>query len=97
MQSFIHDDFLLQTDQAIELYNNYAKDQPIIDYHCHLDPSLIATDHQFKDLTEMWLEGDHYKWRAMRANGVSEEYCTGDKSPKEKFRKWAETVPNTLG
>ncbi|MCD6347590.1 MAG: glucuronate isomerase [Bacteroidales bacterium] len=97
MHNFIHDNFLLQTDQAIELYNNYAKDQPIIDYHCHLDPSLIATDHQFKDLTEIWLEGDHYKWRAMRANGVSEEYCTGDKSPKEKFRKWAETVPNTLG
>ena len=93
---FIHDDFLLQSDPARELYHNYAKSEPIFDYHCHLSPEEVATDRRFPDLFDIWLRGDHYKWRAMRSNGISERYCTGDASPKEKFLKWAETVPHTL-
>lgn len=96
MKPFIHEDFLLQSPQAIELYHSYAKDQPIIDYHCHLQPELIAQDHQFENLWEIWLKGDHYKWRAMRTNGISEHYCTGNADPFEKFKKWAETLPYTL-
>jgi len=96
MTAFIHDDFLLHSDAAQRLYHDYAKSEPIYDYHNHLSPALIAQDHVFRDLTEVWLEGDHYKWRAMRANGVSEDYCTGDTSPREKFQAWAETVPHTL-
>ena len=96
MKEFIHENFLLQTDQAVELYHKYAKDQAIIDYHCHLDADLIASDHKFENLTEVWLNGDHYKWRAMRSNGISEDFCTGDRNPREKFKKWAETVPFTL-
>ena len=97
MSDFIHDDFLLQSDAAKELYHNHAKTAPIIDYHCHLDPNYIANDHTFDNLGEIWLEGDHYKWRAMRTNGVPEEYCTGDsRSYFEKFEKWAETVPYTM-
>lgn len=95
-RSFIHDDFLLGTKQARELYHRYAKDEPIFDYHCHLPPDLIAKNHQFADLTELWLGGDHYKWRAMRTNGVKEEFITGRASPREKFQAWAETVPHTL-
>ena len=72
MSSFISDDFILQTKAARDLYHRFAENQPIIDYHCHLNPELIANDHQFRDITEIWLEGDHYKWRAMRANGVPE-------------------------
>ena len=94
--SFIHDDFLLTTRQASRLYHEFAQDEPIFDYHCHLPPQLIADNHQFADLTELWLGGDHYKWRAMRANGVSERFCTGDATPREKFQAWAETVPHTL-
>lgn len=89
-------DFLLQTDVAKELYHNHAADMPIFDYHCHINPQEIAEDKQFKNLTEIWLAGDHYKWRGMRSNGVDEKYCTGDASDWEKFEKWAETVPNTL-
>ncbi|MEO5960153.1 MAG: glucuronate isomerase [Opitutaceae bacterium] len=96
MASFIHEDFLLTTKQARELYHRYAKDEPIYDYHCHLPPQQIAANHQFADLSELWLGGDHYKWRAMRANGVSERFCTGDAKPREKFQAWAETVPHTL-
>lgn len=97
MEKFIHDDFLLQTDVAKELYHNHAKKQPIIDYHCHLIPEYIASDHKFDNLSQIWLEGDHYKWRAMRTNGINEKYCTGkDTSDWEKFEKWAETVPNTM-
>ena len=97
MEKFIHDDFLLQTDAAKELYHNHAKKQPIIDYHCHLIPEYIASDHKFDNLSQIWLEGDHYKWRAMRTNGINEKYCTGkDTSDWEKFEKWAETVPNTM-
>ena len=93
---FIHRDFLLQNDAARELYHQSAENQPIIDYHCHLDPRMIAENIQFKDLTEVWLGGDHYKWRAMRGNGIPEEYITGDRPSWDKFRKWAETVPYTF-
>ncbi len=96
-KSFIHEDFLLQTNAAKELYHKHAAKMPIIDYHCHLNPAYIANDHQFDNLGQIWLEGDHYKWRAMRTNGVDERYCTGkDTSDWEKFEKWAETVPYTM-
>lgn len=94
--SFIHDDFLLSNDFSRRLYHDYAADQPIIDYHNHLPPNEIADNRRFKDLYEIWLEGDHYKWRAMRANGVSEEYCTGDAANYDKFLAFANTVPQTL-
>lgn len=94
--SFIHDDFVLTTRAARRLYHEFAEPQPIIDYHCHLSPKDIAENRQFKNLFEIWLEGDHYKWRAMRSNGVSERFCTGDATPREKFEAWAKTVPHTL-
>src|SRR6185312_16862888 len=94
---FIHDDFLLQSAAARDLYHGFAKDQPIFDYHCHLPPAQIAENHRFADIAEIWLGGDHYKWRAMRANGVAERLCTGDAAPREKFEAWAQTVPETLG
>jgi glucuronate isomerase len=90
------EDFLLQTKTAELLYNEYAKQMPIIDYHCHLSPQQIAEDIKFENLTQAWLYGDHYKWRAMRTSGVDESYCTGDKSDYEKFEKWAATVPYTM-
>lgn len=93
---FLDENFLLNTETAKLLYHEYAKGLPIIDYHCHLPPALIASNHRFENLTQAWLAGDHYKWRAMRANGVPEAYCTGDKTDPEKFRMWAETVPYTL-
>src|SRR6202453_3598942 len=93
---FIHDDFLLSTKTARRLYHKFAEPEPIFDYHCHLSPHDVATNRQFKNLFEIWLEGDHYKWRAMRSNGVAEKFCTGDASPYEKFLAWAKTVPNTL-
>ncbi len=93
---FIHDDFLLQSKMARRLYHDYAAAEPILDYHSHLPAAEIAMDRRFHDLSEIWLEGDHYKWRAMRANGVSERYCTGDALPYEKFLAWARTVPFTL-
>jgi len=93
---FIDETFLLRTKTARRLYQEYAADQPILDYHCHLPAKEIAENHRFRDLTEIWLEGDHYKWRAMRANGVPERYCTGDAKPYEKFLAWARTVPHTL-
>ncbi len=97
MKSFILDDFLLQSDSAKELYHNHAKSQPIIDYHCHLNPESIAKDHQFDNLGQIWLEGDHYKWRAMRTNGIEENFITGKStSDWEKYEKWAETVPYTM-
>ena len=94
--SFINEDFMLSGQTAGELYHEAAEGMPIIDYHCHLIPQMIAENHQFRDITELWLGGDHYKWRAMRGNGVPEEYITGDKSSWEKFSKWAETVPYTM-
>jgi glucuronate isomerase len=93
---FIHDDFLLETAAARELYHTHAKPQPILDYHCHLSPKDIADDRRFTNLFEIWLEGDHYKWRAMRAHGVDERFCTGSASPWEKFEAWAATVPYCL-
>jgi glucuronate isomerase len=97
MKPFIHENFLLGNKTAIELYHKYSEYQPIIDFHCHLSPAMIYEDRQFKNLTEAWLEGDHYKWRAMRTNGTNEKYCTGNASNSEKFMKWAETVPATVG
>ncbi len=94
--SFIHEDFLLQTEHAKRLYYGYAKDQPILDYHCHLPPQDVASNRQFRNLFEIWLEGDHYKWRAMRANGIGEAYCTGEANPHDKFLAWAKTMPHTL-
>lgn len=96
MKPFIHEDFLLQNEQARSLYHDYAKGLPIIDYHCHLEPQRIADDYVFKDITEAWLAGDHYKWRAMRANGIDERYITGNASGRDKFKAWARTVPYTL-
>ena len=93
---FIHADFLLTTPAACRLYHEFAEPEPILDYHCHLSPRDIAENRQFKNLFEIWLEGDHYKWRAMRANGVPERFCTGDATPWEKFKAWAATVPHTL-
>ncbi|MFY9925839.1 MAG: glucuronate isomerase [Opitutaceae bacterium] len=97
MKPFIHDDFLLHSDTARELYHRHAKTEPIYDYHCHLPPQQIADNHQFGDLAEMWVGGDHYKWRAMRANGVDERFCTGDATAKEKFSAWVATLPHLLG
>jgi len=94
--SFIHDEFLLETATARRLFHTYAERQPIIDYHCHLPPKDVAEDRRFADLFEIWLEGDHYKWRAMRASGVPERFCTGDAAPYDKFLAWAKTVPQTL-
>src|SRR5208283_828390 len=93
---FIHDNFLLHSETARQLYHNYAAAEPILDYHSHLSPADIAADRRFHDLSEIWLEGDHYKWRAMRANGIDERYCTGNATPYEKFLAWARTVPATL-
>jgi glucuronate isomerase len=96
MPEFITEDFLLQTATAKRLYHEYARKMPIYDYHCHLPVDKIAADHNFENLTQVWLYGDHYKWRAMRSNGVPERYCTGDASDFEKFKKWAQTTPYTL-
>ena len=97
MKKFMDKDFLLQTETAQKLYHQHAAKQPIIDYHCHLDPSMVAGDYQFRSLTELWLGGDHYKWRALRANGIDEKYITGkETSDWVKFEKWAETVPYTM-
>jgi len=93
---FLSEDFLLKSDFAKLLYHDYAAHQPIIDYHCHLSPKDIATNRQFKNISEVWLAGDHYKWRAMRTLGIDEKFITGDASDEEKFDKWAETVPYTL-
>ena len=95
-KTFISEDFLLRSETARILYHDYAKEMPIIDYHCHLPPDQIAEDKQFGNLTQAWLYGDHYKWRAMRANGINERYCTGDASDWEKFEQWAATVPYTM-
>ena len=90
------ENFLLDTNTAQELFHNHAAKMPIIDYHCHLVPQMVAEDHKFRSITELWLGGDHYKWRAMRTNGIAEEYCTGNASDLEKFEKWAETMPYTF-
>ncbi len=96
MKAFNDENFLLQTKTAELLYHQYAENMPIIDYHCHLVPEQIANDRRFKNITELWLEGDHYKWRAMRSNGIEEKFITGNSTPFEKFEKWAETMPYTM-
>jgi glucuronate isomerase len=96
MKKFLSPDFLLETETGKRLYHDYAAGLPIIDYHCHLPPQQIAGNHRFANLTEIWLQGDHYKWRAMRFNGIDESFITGEKNDWEKFSKWAETVPHTL-
>ena len=93
---FIHEDFLLGTKTARRLYHKFAEAEPIFDYHCHISPRDIASNRQFNNLFEIWLDGDHYKWRAMRSNGVAEKFCTGTASPQDKFLAWAKTVPHTL-
>jgi glucuronate isomerase len=97
MKLFINEDFLLTNKSAVRLYHEFSEKLPIVDFHCHLSPAMIADDRQFKNLSEIWLDGDHYKWRAMRANGISEKYCTGNATAEEKFKRWAETVPATIG
>ncbi len=97
MKPFLDEDFLLNSDMAIRLFHEYAKDMPVFDYHCHLPPSEIAEDKKYDNLSQIWLNGDHYKWRAMRTNGISESFITGDASDIEKFDSWASTVPYTIG
>jgi glucuronate isomerase len=97
MTTFINDSFLLTNKIAEDLYHKYAENKPVIDFHCHLSPAMIADDRSFDNLTQAWLEGDHYKWRAMRMNGVDESFCTGNETDSKKFLKWAETVPATVG
>jgi glucuronate isomerase len=96
MKRFLDEDFLLDSKTAVDLYEGFARRQPIIDYHCHLSPHQIADDHRWRSLTEIWLDGDHYKWRAMRAAGIPERLITGDASDAEKFAAWASVVPQTL-
>lgn len=97
MKPFLDKDFLLSTPTAEKLYHEYAECMPVLDYHCHINPQEIAENKQFDNITEVWLGGDHYKWRQMRSNGVDERYITGDASPKEKFQKWAETLEKAIG
>ncbi len=97
MNNFMDDNFLLNNETAIRLYHDFAKGMPIIDYHCHLSPKEIYENKTFKNITEIWLYGDHYKWRAMRSNGIKEEYITGNASDYDKFFAWAKTVPMTIG
>ena len=97
MATFIHPGFLFTSKTGERLFHDYSENLPVIDFHCHLLPEMIASDRQFEDLSQAWLEGDHYKWRAMRSLGMDERYCTGDATPEKKFKKWAETVPFTVG
>ncbi len=97
MKPFLDDDFLLESKPARRLFHEYAEMMPIFDYHCHLQPAQVEKNHRFENLTRIWLQGDHYKWRAMRANGIGEEYITGPRTDREKFQAWAATVPKTLG
>ena len=97
MKTFMDKDFLLSTDTAKELYHDIAAKMPILDYHCHISPQEIAENRKFDNITQVWLGGDHYKWRQMRSNGVEEKYITGDASDREKFQKWAETLEMAIG
>ena len=97
MKKFLDEDFMLSTEYAKKLFYGYAKNMPILDYHCHLSPQEIAQDRKFDNLTQLWLEGDHYKWRQMRANGIEERFITGDASDWEKFQKWAQTLEKAIG
>lgn len=97
IKQFMDENFLLKTETAQRLYHEHAANLPIIDYHCHLNPKMVAEDYHFSSLTEIWLSEDHYKWRALRANGVAEKYCTEKESSDwEKFEKWADTIPYAL-
>ena len=95
--SLINDDFMITSKAGRTLYTRYAKNQPIIDYHCHLEAKDIFENQPFQNMTQLWLEGDHYKWRAMRANGIHENYITGTASAEEKFEAWAKTVEASFG
>ncbi len=97
MQKFLDENFLLSNSTAVRLYHEFAAKMPVYDYHCHIDPKEIYEDRQFCNLTELWLEGDHYKWRLMRSNGIPEEYITGSRPDREKFQKFAETLPRAIG
>ncbi len=97
MKQFMDKDFLLSTDMAKQLYHDYAAKMPVLDYHCHINPQEIAEDRKFDNITQVWLGGDHYKWRQMRSNGVEEKYITGDATDREKFQKWAETLEKLIG
>lgn len=97
MKQFMDKDFLLSSESAQALFHNYAENMPILDYHCHINPREIAEDRKFENITQVWLGGDHYKWRQMRSNGVDEKYITGDASDREKFQKWAETMEKLIG
>ena len=97
MKKFLDEDFLLSTNTARRLYHDYAEVMPILDYHCHINPQEIYEDRQFENITQVWLGGDHYKWRQMRSNGIEEKYITGDASDREKFQKWAETLEMAIG
>ena len=97
MKQFLCEDFLLSNETARRLYREHAAHQPIYDYHCHLNPSEVANNRQFDNLGQIWLEGDHYKWRGMRSAGIDERFITGDASDYEKYLAWAKTVPQTLG
>ena len=97
MAAFLTDDFLLDTGTAQALYHGYAADQPIVDYHCHISPREIWEDRRFSNIAQVWLGGDHYKWRLMRSNGVDEAYITGDAPDREKFQKFAEALPRAVG
>ena len=96
MKAFMDQDFLLETETAKMLYHDYAAKMPVLDYHCHISPQEIAEDRQFENITQVWLGGDHYKWRQMRSNGIEERYITGDASDREKFQKWAETLERAM-
>jgi glucuronate isomerase len=99
LNTFMNDNFLLTNEPAVQLYHEFAKHMPIIDYHCHLSPKEIYDNNPFRNLTEAWLYGDHYKWRAMRANGIEEKFVTGslEVTDYERFMSWAHTVPMTIG
>lgn len=97
MKAFMNEDFLLSTETAKKLYHDYAENMPIVDYHCHISPKEIAEDISFENITQLWLGGDHYKWRLMRSNGIDERYITGDASDRDKFQKWAETLELAIG
>ena len=97
MKNFMDKDFLLSNEISKKLYHEYSSVMPIIDYHCHINPQEIAEDKKFENITQVWLGGDHYKWRQMRSNGVEEKYITGDATDREKFQKWAETLEKAIG
>ena len=97
MKKFMDENFLLTTETAQKLYHEYAEEMPILDYHCHLNPQEIYEDRKYENITQVWLGGDHYKWRQMRSNGVEERYVTGDATDREKFQKWAETLEMAIG